>query len=102
MFREVSTMCRSLSLSLLVPLFFLTPPAARAADDDPLVQGKRLSEWIEMARGDKMRADRATALQALGCPAGHPNVWKWQIRLREAGLLGVSLAGTSKSPQTFP
>jgi HEAT repeat protein len=95
-------MWRPLSLSLLVPLVLLTPPTARAADDDPVFQNRPLSEWIEMLRGDRARADRETALLALGSPAAHANAWKHQARLREAGLLGVSLIGPQRSPKVFP
>ena len=95
-------MWRSLSLSLLVPLALLTPSAARAADDEPSIQNRPLSEWLEMLRGDKGRAERETALLALGSPAAHPDVWKQQARLREAGLLAVSLIGPQRSPKVFP
>jgi HEAT repeat protein len=95
-------MWRRLSLSLLLPLALLTPSAARAADDEPVIQNKTLSEWLEMLKGDKARADRDTALFALGSAAAHPGAWKHQARLREAGLLAVSLIGPQKSPKVLP
>jgi HEAT repeat protein len=75
--------------------------SARAADEDPIIQNKKLSEWVEILRGDKGKVQRETALQALGSAASHPNVWKSQARLREAALLAVSVAG-AKQPQVFP
>jgi HEAT repeat protein len=96
-------MGRFLSLSLLVPLILLTPSAVRAADDDPVLQFKRLSEWIELLRGEQGQTTRQTLLQALGCAASHPKVWhSWLLQRREAGLLAVSLIGPQKSPNVFP
>jgi HEAT repeat protein len=93
-------MGRFLSLSLLVLLLSST---ARAADDDPVLQNKRLSEWIELLRGEQAQITRQTLLQAMGCSASHPKVWQpWLLQRREAGLLAVSLIGPQKSPNVFP
>jgi HEAT repeat protein len=95
-------MWRFLSLSLLVPLVLLAPSTARAADDEPSLQGKKLSEWIVLLRGDKAQTDRQTLLHALGCSASHPEAWKSQIRLREAGVIAVAIIGPQKSRDVFP
>jgi HEAT repeat protein len=95
-------MWRSLSLSLLVPLVVLTPAVTRAADDEPVIQDKKLSEWIEMLRGEQAKADRGAALGALGSAAAHPDAWKFQIVRRSAGVLAVSLVPSQHSPKVFP
>ncbi len=95
-------MWRFLSLSLLVSLILFVPPAARADDDEPTSRGRKLSEWIVRLRGDKARADRRTALLALGCTASHPSAWKWQIIQREAACYALEDIGPQKSSAVFP
>src|SRR5262249_4632944 len=95
-------MWRSLSLSLLVPLVLLTPAAARAADDEPVIQDKKLSEWLERLRGEQAKADRGAALGVLGSAAAHPDAWKFQVVRRSAGVLAVSLVPSQHSPKVFP
>src|SRR5580693_6773893 len=95
-------MWRFLSVSLLVTFVLLSPSTARAADDEPAVGGKKLSEWLEILKGNTARTQRATLLQGLGVAASHPTVWKLQTDLRKGGVLALAIIGPQKSREVFP
>ncbi len=65
-------------LLLLTLVLLVAPRPARADQDDPKLQGRPLSEWVEMLRGDRS-ADR-----------------------RRAALLAVERIGPAKSPRVVP
>jgi HEAT repeat protein len=77
-------------------------PAVRADDDDPIFQRRKLSEWVELLRGDKDLHARQTALLALGASGSVPRVWEPLTRLRNAGLIAVELIGPVKGRQVIP
>jgi HEAT repeat protein len=65
-------------LLLLALALLVVPRPAHADQDDPTLQGRPLSEWVEMLRGDRS-ADR-----------------------RRAALLAVERIGPAKSPRVVP
>jgi HEAT repeat protein len=95
---------------LLLPLAFLTLLSAagglRADDDDPELRGRKLSEWIEMLRGDYAGPPRQVALLALGSAgsaASDRAIWlSTRVQQQRTGLLAVELIGPGKSRQVFP
>jgi HEAT repeat protein len=95
-------MWRFLSVSLLVTVILQSPSAVHAADDEPTVANKKLSEWLENLKGTKARTERATLLHGLGVAASHPVVWKAQADARKAGVLAVAIIGPQKSREVFP
>jgi HEAT repeat protein len=96
-------MSRFLLLSTLAFLALLVPGrAVRADDDDPVFERRKLSEWVEMLRGEKDLAQRQTALLALGGGASHPHLWENMFLRRRAGLFAVELIGPVRGRQVLP
>ena len=70
----------------------------RADGDEPELRGRKLSEWLEMLRGQQAEKDRHVALLALGVAASGPSFWQPYLHhQRRAGLLAVELIGPGKS-----
>src|SRR6266851_112164 len=96
-------MARRLPLLVLTMLvFLLVPPAARAEEDDPVFRDRRLSEWLEMLKGDKAAEDKQAALFVLGTSAGLPSMWPRLVNTRIAGLIAVEWIGPVKSRKVLP
>jgi HEAT repeat protein len=70
-------------------------------DDDPLLRGKRLSEWLAMLRGEKDGPFRQQTLLVLGGTA-NPAIDDILYRSRRAGLIAAELIGPIKSRKVFP
>jgi HEAT repeat protein len=88
-------------LTLLLCLVPAAPGLARDQDDDPVFRGRRLSEWIELLRGENQEAMRSLALLAAGGSAERP-IAVALARSRRAGLIGVELIGPLKSRKVLP
>jgi HEAT repeat protein len=79
-------MSRPLAVLLALPLAcFLPAPAARAADDEPLLLGKKLSEWIKKLHEDKDVKERRRALIAV------ENIADEKTEQKVAGALSKAL-----------
>jgi HEAT repeat protein len=89
-------------LAVLVPALFSAPPWAGAADDDPRIGDKTLSQWLEMLEGTREVNQRRLALQALGAPADHSLVWRQTTEKRRVALLAIELVGPAKSKLILP
>jgi HEAT repeat protein len=88
-------------ITLLVCLALPALAPVRAQDDDPAFRGRKLSEWIELLRGENQEPVRALALLATGV-TGEPAVSAALARSRRAGLVGVELIGPGKSRKVLP
>jgi HEAT repeat protein len=76
--------------------------AVRADGDEPVLQGRKLSEWLEALRGERADQNRQIAQLALGAGANRD---AWQpvlVKSRRAGLLAVELIGSAKSRLIMP
>src|SRR5260370_2728958 len=96
--------------SFLLPFTFLTllsvAGGVRADDDDPELRGRKLSEWIEMLRGDYAGPPRQVALLALGSAgsaASDRAIWlSTKVQQQRTGLLAVELIRPGKSRRVVP
>ena len=74
----------------------------RADDDDPVLRGRKLSEWLEMLRGERAETSRQVAVGAIGSAAGQRTLWQpGMMQMRRAALLAVEVSGP-KNRQVFP
>jgi HEAT repeat protein len=78
----------------------------RADDDDPEFRGRKLSEWVELLRGDQAGPPQPVSLLALGSSgsaASERSIWQaGRLQQQRIGLLAVELIGPGKSRQVFP
>ncbi len=74
---------------------------AHGQDDDPPLQGKRLSEWLVLLRGENEAPLRDKTLVVLGGTA-RPLVQELLYRNRLRGLIATGLIGPLKSRKVFP
>jgi HEAT repeat protein len=75
----------------------------RADGEEPELRGRKLSEWLEMLRGEQAEKGRLTAQLALGPIAANAAAWQPIFaQSRRAGLLAVELIGSSKSRFILP
>jgi HEAT repeat protein len=95
---------------LLLPLALLTllsvARGVRADDDDPELRGRKLSEWIEILRGNDAGPPQPAALLVLGSSgsaASERAIWQAsRLQRQRTGLLALELIGPGKSRQVFP
>jgi len=52
-------------LTLAILILIVSPPAARSADEEPMLLGRKLSEWLKLLREDKEAIRRQYILRAL-------------------------------------
>jgi HEAT repeat protein len=92
----------SLCLALLLSCAILIPVARAADDENPSFQGRKLSEWLDLMRGQQGLAQRQLALHALGVAGSHPLVWDSHTELRRLGLRVVEVIGPASSRKVLP
>jgi HEAT repeat protein len=89
-----------LPLVILALVFFA---GGVRADDDPELRGRKLSEWIELMRGESAEKNRLAGLTALGVIGADHSIWESnRLHQQRTGLLAVELIGPGKSRQVFP
>jgi HEAT repeat protein len=93
-------MARVLLLATLTALILAAVPAS--AQEDPVIQGRPLSEWLEVLRGEKDSKARQVALLFVGAAGAQPVVWRPQTLYRRGSVLAVELAGPARSRQVLP
>lgn len=69
-----------------------------AAEDEPVLRGKKASEWAALLRGEQDLRNQQTALLALGHAGTRPGLFKAQMNLRRIGLVGLQIIGPDKYP----
>ncbi len=91
-----------LTFAVLVTAILCAPARAGAADDDPKIGDKTLSQWLELLEGTREVNQRRLALQALGAPADHALVWRQATEKRRVALLVIEVVGPAKSKLVLP
>lgn len=69
-----------------------------AAEEEPVLLGKKASEWGALLLGEKDRKNREAALFVIGSVGSLPGMFKEQAEMRKRGLIGLRLIGPDKYP----
>jgi HEAT repeat protein len=94
-------MARALIVLTVLFLAVFSVPA-RAADDDPKVGDRTLSQWLEMLEGTREVNQRRLGLQALGAAADHSLIWREMTNRRSTALVVVDFVGPAKNKLVLP
>jgi HEAT repeat protein len=86
-------MLRVRRIPLLLLLAAVPVLRADAQDEDPPIQGKKLSVWITQLRAEKQARERQVALVMMGTVASHPASWPTEIQPQRASLIVLGIAG---------
>jgi HEAT repeat protein len=70
-----------------------------AADDEPILRGKKASEWAALLQGKKFDPqNQQLALFVIGIGGSRPETFKQAPQYRRIGLVGLQLIGPDKYP----